>query len=217
MSPAPSRRCRPAHPRGLPRLNAIVVFSAMALATGLALPTAGSAQEAGLEPLRQGVHFSIGVGGGSLDATCGTCSVDLFENRLTGLSGNLRLGGAVTDRLVIAAEFLGWLNNEAPVYRRVAALNLVFLGYPSSTSGFFVKGGVGGMRAIVEDDFILAQTDTFNSQFGIGFDIPLGAIALTPFANYIYTFAGETTLNGIVSAEAVQPNEVQFGIALTVN
>jgi len=41
----------------------------------------------------------------------------------------------------------------------------------------------------------------------------LGAL----LTNYILTFAGETTVNGIVSAEPVQPNEIQFGIALTVN
>lgn len=215
MSPAPRCRFRPVPSRR--RLGAIVVFSTIGLVVTFAPPTVASAQETGSDRVRQGVHFSVGVGAGSLDATCGTCSVNLFESRLTGLSGNVRLGGAVTDRLVIAAEFLGWLNNEAPVYRRVAALNLVFLGYPSSTSGFFVKGGVGGMRAIVEDDFILAQTDTFNSQIGVGYDIPLGALSLTPFANYILTFAGETTVNGIVSAEPVQPNEIQFGIALTVN
>lgn len=170
------------------------------------------------EPLRQGFHFSIGVGSASVSASCPGCDVDFFTDRINGLSGNIQLGGALNSRLVMAAEATGWLKNDEPIYRRIAALNLVVLGYPSETAGFFLKGGAGVLRAIVEDDFSRAQTDAFTAVTGVGYDIPLGGgTKLTAYVNYLRTFGGETWFNGVVSPVVVTPDAIQFGTALTIH
>lgn len=198
------------------RLAAGLALAALALGSGgevrAQTPVAPDAT-----PLRSGFHFSIGLGGGSVSASCEGCEVDFFDNRLTGLSGTIQLGGAVSSKLVIAAEASGWLKNEPPIYRRIAALSLVVLGYPSETAGFFVKGGFGGLRAIIEDDFVLVQTDAWTAQTGIGYDIPVGSAMLTPYATYERTFGGTTWFNGIVSPVTALPNGIHFGMALTVH
>jgi hypothetical protein len=168
-------------------------------------------------PLRSGFHFSIGLGSASVSASCAQCATDFFDNRLNGLSGNIQLGGAATSRLVIAAEFSGWMKNDEPIYRRIAALNLVVLGYPSENVGFFIKGGAGALRAIAEDDFIRLQTDAWTAQTGLGYDIALGGIMLTPYVNYVRTFNAATYFNGVESPVVVLPNAIQFGTALTIH
>jgi hypothetical protein len=196
-------------------------FVQVAMMTGaIALGAAADlrAQQSGTPaaaPARSGFHFSIGLGSASVAASCAECEIDFFDNRLNGLSGLIQLGGAATSRLVVAAEFMGWMKNDAPIYRRIAALDLVVQGYPSETSGFFIKGGMGALRAIAENDFIVAQTDAWTAQTGLGYDIRLGGIMLTAYANYLRTFSGVTSFNDVSSPIAVMPNALQFGTALT--
>jgi hypothetical protein len=169
-------------------------------------------------PTRDGFHFSIGLGTASVSATCTGCDVDFFGDRISGLSGYVQLGGAATSKLVIAAEFTGWMKNDVPIYRRIALLNLVLLGYPSETSGFFVKGGVGGLRAIAENDFVLVQSDAITATTGVGYDVPLGGkTKLTAYVNYIRTYNAETWINGFTTSVPVAPNAIQFGTALTLH
>jgi hypothetical protein len=208
------------------RTSRIARMLAIALSSAALLPASSvavAAQQSGAgtrtaAPGRGGFHFSIGLGGASVSATCTGCEVDFFDNRLNGLSGNIQLGGMATSKLAIAAEFSGWLKNDVPVYRRMAALSLVVLGYPSETSGFFVKGGVGGLRAIAENDFVTAQTDAWTAQTGLGYDFRIGGrTMLTAYANYVRTFSGATWLNGVSSPVALLPNAIQFGTAFTIH
>jgi len=202
----------PPHPR-----FRLLLTLVLALGGSTALP----AQQPDARPVegagaQHGFHFSVALGSASVGATCTSCTVDVFSDRINGFAGTLQLGGAITRKLIVAGEFMGWVRNDAPIYRRIAALNLVFIGYPSEGSGFFVKGGAGGLRAIVEDDFMIVQTDAFTSQFGVGFDVPMsGGLKLTPHVTYISTFGGATYLNGFTSPEAVSPNLIQIGIGLT--
>jgi hypothetical protein len=203
------------HDAAIIRVGLIIAVLAAGGSRPLSAQQANAPNQAA--PLRNGFHFSIGLGSASVSASCAECDIDFFDNRLNGLSGNIQLGGAATSRLVIAAEFSGWMKNDEPIYRRIAALNLVVLGYPSETSGFFIKGAVGGLRAIAENDFIRLQTDALTAQTGVGFDITLGSIMLTPYVNYVRTFNAETYFNGVVSPVAVLPNAIQFGSALTIH
>ncbi len=206
-------------PRTALRAATILLGGLLSLGSGRALAAqAPSAPGTAAAPLRSGFHFSIGAGAASVGATCTVCDVDFFSDRINGFSGNLQMGGALNQQLVVAVEFMGWMRNDAPIYRRMAALNLVFLGYPSARSGFFIKGGGGVVRAIVEDDYLLVQTDAYTAESGIGYDIPVGGRAkLTVYANYLRTFAGGTWLNGIVSPVTLSPNAFQVGTALTVH
>jgi len=167
---------------------------------------------------RSGFHFAIGLGTASVSASCPGCDTSFFEDRLNGFSGVLQVGAVATPRLVVAGEFMGWIKNEDPVYRRVAGLSVVLMGYPSASSCFFIKSGVGGIRAIAEDDFLTLQTDAFMSTFGIGFDLRLGErTMLTPYANYVRSFGGQSWINGVVSPVVVTPNAIQLGTSLTLH
>jgi hypothetical protein len=168
-------------------------------------------------PLRDGFHLSMGIGGGSVSASCDECPVDFFDDRLYGLSGRIQVGRAVSSKLVIAGELSGWLKDDGPVFRRIAAIGLVVLGYPSDTSGFFVKGGVGGLSASIEDDFNEFQTDAWTAQAGIGFDIVVGDAMVTPYASHVRTFNGQTWFDDIVSPVTVLPNAILLGMAFTVH
>jgi hypothetical protein len=196
-------------------------FDLLALVLALVGTTALGAQQPAARPtegagVQRGFHFSVALGSASVGATCNSCSVDAFSDRINGFAGTLQLGGAITRRLILAGEFMGWMSNDPPLYRRIAALSLVFIGYPSEHSGFFVRGGAGGLRAIVEDDFTVAQTNAYSSQLGIGYDIPMsGRLKLTPQLTYVSTFGGATTFNGVSSPEVVTPNLLQIGIGLT--
>jgi hypothetical protein len=168
-------------------------------------------------PLRQGFNFSLGLGSASVGATCSACDMDLFDDRIGGLSGNVRIGASVTSRLVLAVEGMGWFNNSDDIYRRVASASVVLLGYPSETSSFFVKAGFGGIRGIVENDFLRVQTDGWSSQIGLGYDFPVGeSVAVTAFGEYVYTIAPATWINGVSVDEAVSPNAFNVGLAITV-
>ena len=52
---------------------------------------------------------------------------------------------------------------------------------------------------------------------GVGYDVPVGSITITPYLNYVRSFGGVTEVNALVAPAAVHPDAVQFGAALTVN
>ncbi len=112
-------------------------------------------------------------------------------------------------------EFTGWIANDPPIHRRLAALSLVLLGYPTQSPGFHVKSAFGGVRAIAEDDLVVVLTDALFGQAGIGWDVRFGAGMLTPFVNYQFSFAGRTTANDVLLDEVVLPNALQFGLGIT--
>lgn len=170
----------------------------------------------GGSPIRQGFHFSIGGGVGAAGLTCEGCDFDASE-RLNGFSGALRLGGAVTPNLVIAAEGTGWIKNEAPIERRIAAASVVALLYPSATSGFFLKAGVGYMRAVIEDDFGWVAADGIAPQLGLGFDLPVGGVWVTPYVTALRSTNSSLEVLGYNLPITLDPFIVQTGLALTVN
>lgn len=199
------------------RGSTLLVCGLLALGSGQAV-SAQTSDGQTERPARSGFHFSIGAGAASVGVTCTVCEVDYFADRINGFSGNLQMGGALSDQLVVAVEFSGWMKNDEPIYRRIAALNLVVLGYPSRSAGFFIKGGGGVLRAIIEDDALTVQTDAYTAVSGIGYDIPVGgSTKLTLYANYLRTFGGGTWFNGVVSPVVISPNAFQVGTALTVN
>lgn len=203
----------------IPALLVLPVALALLPTPAAAQAVAGSAEPpTDVDSGRSGVHFSIGLGPGSVSASCDVCTTDFFEDRLTGLSGVLQLGFFANPRLAVTGEFIGWVNNEDPVYRRVAGLAVGVLGYPGETSGFFVKGTIGGVRAIGENDLLIVQTDAWMATTGIGYDLSVGTdVALTLYANYIRSFGGATWVNGLDSDVVVTPNALQIGLGLTVH
>lgn len=194
------------------------VLTLLALLVSPGLSAQKKAAPAGTESGRDGLHFSVGLGAGSMGASCDQCETNFFSDRINGLSGFVQLGGALTPGLILTGEFTGWLKNDEFVRRRVAGLSLGVLGYPDPTSGFFLKGSVGAVRAVLEDDAFVFQTDAWMAVTGVGIDIAVSeGVSITPYLNYIRSFGGETTADGFVSPVPVHPNAFQLGAALTVN
>jgi hypothetical protein len=164
---------------------------------------------------RSGFGLSLGLGRGSTGITCEDCGVEI-EDRLNGISGYLRVGGYVSPQFFLGVEGTGWIRNSDDLERRIAAASVVFLAYPSRSAGLFLRAGAGAIRAVIEDaDFSLVGEGLAWS-VGLGFDIGLGAAALTPFVTYLGSREVAADLNGVSLGVDLNPDILQFGLALTV-
>lgn len=149
---------------------------------------------------REGFWIGFGLGAGSLG--CETCEGE----REMGLSGNLKLGGTVSPRFLLGAETNGWYKSEEGVTLTHGNLSAVAYLYPSVTSGFYFKVGLGLATLSAEVDGFGSETETGGGAvLGIGYDARVGAnFSLTPYVNAMGgSFDGGTT------------NVVQFGLGLT--
>ena len=102
---------------------------------------------------------------------------------------------------------------EAAVTPRTRA---VFLGYPSATGGFFVRSGGGMLRAVIEDGTNVAVGEGLTWNVGVGYDIPVGSIALTPYVTFLNSMNVALVLNDVSTDFDINPNILHAGIALTI-
>ncbi|MGE0440671.1 MAG: hypothetical protein AB7S39_09255 [Gemmatimonadales bacterium] len=183
----------------------------LALAVALMVLAAGSlaAQQ------RRGFFLSLGMGGGSAGLECPQCGTDFSADRVRGVSGYLRVGGAVSPSLQVGIEGSGWLRNSDAEERRLAAVSLVFVGYPGG-GPFFLRAGVGGIRAAYQDIGGTATGEGLVGSAGIGIDIPVGAAALTPYATFLYSTGVAARVNGTPAGLDLNPNLLQVGLAVTI-
>ena len=96
----------------------------------------------------------------------------------------------------------------------MVSFSVITLGYPSETSGFFIKGGVGGLGAVAESDFDYAETWAWSAETGIGVDVPLGGSA-QDYALRSAMSAPSRQGPGSTASKArsrVTPNAIQFGV-----
>jgi hypothetical protein len=165
---------------------------------------------------RQGFTVSFGLGGGSAGISCDDCSTD----REGGVSGYLRLGGAVRPNLVIAAESHGWTKSEGSVTSQIGYLTGVAQWYPAVSSGFHVVGGAGfGMLRLDDTDPALGGTlesAGLAYQFGAGYDWRVGRnFSLTPYLNFLGMAGGEPKLDGTALGGTLNANVLQFGLGFS--
>ena len=179
------------------------------------IATAGQLGAQAVQQSRSGFGISLGLGNGSAGVTCKGCE-EFEEDRLNGISGYLRLGAYTSPRFFVGVEGTGWMKNSNGLERRIAALSVVFLGYPSSTGGLFVRSGAGVIRAVVENPSAVAVGNGFTWQVGLGYDIALGAVALTPYATYLNSIEVALDVNDVSTGFNLNPNILQVGMALTV-
>lgn len=125
---------------------------------------------------REGFWISFGLGYGSLG--CDDCG----DERESGTSAYLRMGGTLTQRLLIGGEINGWSKTEGDATLTVGNFGPVILFYPNPDGGLFLKGGVGMANASL--DFGAGEFDEtgVGVTIGIGFDARVGRnFALTPY------------------------------------
>jgi hypothetical protein len=153
-----------------------------ALAAALVLvPNGTSAQN---PQTRDGFFIGFGLGGGSFG--CEGCG-----SRETSVAGHFKLGGTINSRVLIGAESAGWTKDENGARLTHSTLLGIIQFYPSETSGFFVKGGVGISRLDVSvsgGGFSFSGGDSgAGFSGGLGYDVRVGTnFSITPYGLWAF-------------------------------
>ena len=150
---------------------------------------------------RDGFWFGAGLGVGSLG--CDGCGGD----RTNGASGYLKLGGTLNPHVLLGVETNGWYKSESGVSLSQGSLTGAAYWYPSLSSGFFAKGGVGYARLHADTGFGSGSSSGFGILAGLGYDLRVGSnTSITPVANW---FRG--------SFEGGSSDVFQLGLGVTLH
>ena len=193
----------------LSALAAVALLSAPLAAQGRA-----AARTAANPQSRDGFTISFGLGGGSAAMTCPGCGTSPRE---TGMSGYLRVGGAISPSMVLAAESNGWTKTVQGVDTRMGALSGIAQWYPSLTNGFYVKGGLG-LGYYTEDDPTQGKASAvgLGYQAGTGYDWRIRTnFSLTPYVNYVGMANSDVKVNGTSLNQKIGVNNFQYGLGFT--
>lgn len=148
---------------------------------------------------RQGFFISFGFGAGSLG--CDDCG----DERESGVNAYLRLGGTLSQRLLIGGEVNGWSKTEDDVTLTVSNVGPVIMFYPSANGGFFLKGGLGLSNISLELGNFTIEDDGIGVTLGLGWDARVGKnFALTPYFDILTS-----------SYEGGNFNQIAFGLGFT--
>lgn len=123
----------------------------------VAAPAALTAQH---PQVRNGFWIGFGFGYGSLGSSdCDDCG------REGGLSGLLKLGGKLSDRVLLGFESNSWIDEDFDTTYSVSASTATVYYYPNPAGGLHLKGGLGLGYVDVED---------FGDDTGVGFLLGVG-------------------------------------------
>ena len=179
-------------------------------AAALLLALLGAAAARAQHPqTRQGFWIGFGFGFGSLGLSCDGCS---SIDRESGVSGFLKMGGTVSDKLLLGGETNGWTKKIAG--QNITAGNVSFTAYyyPTPASGLFLRGGLG--FADYQEEGSDASTG-FGVTLGLGYDIRVGTnFSLTPVANFSWGSVGDVQ-SGPGTVLGVKENVFQLGLGFT--
>jgi hypothetical protein len=157
------------------------LLHALPAAIVLLLPAFGAlpAQEAprGLSLVREGGRagfwggLSLGAGGEAFDLRDGVgYSEELYRPTVS-----LRLGGTVNQSVRLGGEVLAWINERDHEVESLTSFMFVGQLYPVTTTGLYLKGGLGLGRNAVEFDEGGGIGDTgFAGLLGAGWEIRVG-------------------------------------------
>jgi hypothetical protein len=137
--------------------------------------TTGSAAAQGNPQTREGFWINFGFGIGSLG--CDDC-----DDRVNGTTAHLRMGGTLSQRLLLGGEVNAWAKEEAGVTLSVAHVVPVLIFYPDANGGFYLKGGLGLTAVELDVGAISGEENGIGLILGLGYDARVGRnFALTPF------------------------------------
>ncbi|MEO5799945.1 MAG: hypothetical protein ABIS00_10955 [Gemmatimonadales bacterium] len=149
----------------------------------LVLITAGKSVQAQQSQSRSGFWFSVGLGTGSLG--CDGCS-----DRVSALSGNLALGGTISQNVSLGVMTNGWTKSEGGVTLTAGTLTLAARLYTSKKGGFFILTGLGvSSLSLGVYGYGQGHETGTGAVVGVGYDFRVGKnVSITPFYN---GFAGK--------------------------
>ena len=148
--------------------------------------------------------FSIGAGAGA------NVSQELENERSLGGAGYVRVGGAITQKVLVGMEFLAWARRHEedpaadPFTMQRSNLSLMMMYYPNDRGGLFLKAGVSGALVDIEESGIKVQERGSGARAGLGYDITLGHLYITPNVDWMFqtfeTVAGTKATNHVLMA-----------------
>lgn len=155
-------------------------------------------------PHRTGLWGEIMVGGGRLRMACSSCGDSIIV--APGGGGLLRIGGTLSDNVLIGWESAGFLDetfgfapDDSATVARMETVTIVVLWFPWR-AGMFVKGGVGVAQGRFSVPTGGTQVDStmgtgIGMTFGLGWDVPISRkFALTANAGVFITAIGDIVL-----------------------
>jgi hypothetical protein len=163
----------------------------------LAAPAVAQAQDTprGLVEVREGGRHGfwgavgVGAGGESYDVRDGV-GYNSYDYQPT-LS--VRLGGTVNPYLRLGGEALAWINDQGQSTETLTSLLFIGQLYPVTTSGLYLKGGLGLGRNEVDFDDGFGVGDTgFAGLLGAGWEVRVGrTIYLNPAVDLVqHSYSG---------------------------
>lgn len=205
------------------RVHDLLTIGGLAVWLWAACPAAASAQTPPPSPVREGFWFGIGAGVGRADVSCDGCDDDESGSE-TGGSGYVKAGWTLNPHVLVGGELNVWTRHEdfggadawLTMYNASATVTL----YPSATAGGFVKGGVG--VAYLDTD--VERRDTTITidlgsgpgfVVGVGYDIRVGRVAITPAVNYWFGNIGDLRGRGVSVASGWKQSVVDVTIGVT--
>jgi hypothetical protein len=198
-------------------MRSCVVSALIVVGTCLAVASPVGAQN------RSGLWGGFGGGYGTADVSADEIDGDDRED--SGV-GYLNIGWTLTDQILLGAEVDIWSKTAhsddvdgdmtVNLYNGLVTLTL----YPSSTGRFFVKGGVGASAIDVE---VKVQNTRLTADLGtgvgylagIGYDIPVGPVSITPAVSYWGGSVGTLEFQGATLFTNWKQNVIAFTIGLT--
>ncbi len=109
-----------------------------------------------------------------------------------GGAGYIRVGGAITQQILIGVEFLAWVRpletdteGDPPTIQRTNP-SLMVMYYPSDMGGLFLNAGMSGAYVDIKDGDMWVTERGSGARAGIGYDITLGHLYITPNLDWMY-------------------------------
>jgi hypothetical protein len=171
------------HTASRPALGRLPLAASAFLLAAFALGAATPAQAQ--EPhRRQGVWFSLGLGGGW------NLTKNIDDKAAAGFGGYIRAGGTLGPQLLVGGEAEWWGREEtSDIFLSRGNVTLTGLYFPKLDMGFFAKLGVGvaGAELITAGGSQSTWETGLGVTFGVGWDIPLGrTVSITPNADFLF-------------------------------
>ena len=124
---------------------------------------------------RKGFWIGVGLGAGWLHIEGG-------DGSEAGFSGNLSLGGTISQNVLLGFQTNGWYKSESGTSISFGTATAVIHFYPSKTGGLFLTGGLGLATFKVEG--FDAENDV-GMVLGGGWDLRIARnTSISPFVNF---------------------------------
>jgi len=177
------------------RRETLILLGALALG----LPASASAQGT---QVHSGLWGGFGVGGGPNLTDVGG------GGALWGFGGYGRIGGTLSQRVLLGGETSGWIGSRDGVDYSRGNVSAIILFYPSPAGGFLLKGGVGfgyvassiysssTVGGVYYQASVSEGKGGFGATAGVAYDVRLGRnIYLVPEVDwYLQSVGSETSV-----------------------